>query len=378
MIYPLLYKEENSATGEKSLLGGLTDALSLLVTEEINGEYEILLRYPCNGVWSDHISNSTLIECVTTPELTSTDLFRPYSIDSTINGQLTIRAKHISYDLSKVIIPRRGSSFAVRGIVNYITRDGAGRDAFVGAHPFEITTTMENDESVLITIPNAMSIRHLMMGAPSNIVSVFGGEWEFDNYNAILHSERGVNRGAIVQYAVNMSSFNSSLRTDQTYVVACGLYNNVNEDGIVVELLTRAYDPAAENFYSSWDTPTVKLVDLTDEFDEEPTLSQLESKTVDYCYNHYFEIFEPSLSIDVGVIDLSQTSEQTKAVPIELGDTVKVVNPLYGFSYSARCTKTVFNALTNKYEKAVISTPQKNIAKTIANQQLQLNKLLRR
>ena len=67
--------------------------LECIVTEELNGDYSIQLTLP---------QSETMVEeesIIKVPVPTGTDIFRVYSINTTLNGTKTVNARHISYDM---------------------------------------------------------------------------------------------------------------------------------------------------------------------------------------------------------------------------------------------------------------------------------------
>lgn len=83
-------------------LGGLSDAISCVVTNEINGEYELRMRYPVTG---EHYSELLINYFVmATPGMASAEPFRIYRITRPLNGVVTVYARHLSYDMSGIIV----------------------------------------------------------------------------------------------------------------------------------------------------------------------------------------------------------------------------------------------------------------------------------
>lgn len=87
----------------------LRDAISCTVTEERNGAFELEMVYPITGQHYSSLALRGLILAKPNP-YGEAQYFRIYKISRPINGQVTVNAQHISYDLSG--IPGR----AVRGV----------------------------------------------------------------------------------------------------------------------------------------------------------------------------------------------------------------------------------------------------------------------
>ena len=79
----------------------------------------------------------------------------------------------------------------------------------------------------------------------------------------------------------------------------------------------------------------------------------------------------PKVSLTVSFAQLGQTEEYAgKALleQVDLGDTVRVEFSQLGVSASARCVKTVYNVLLDRYDSVELGDARANIADTIASQ----------
>ena len=80
-------------------IGSLSDAISCMITEERNGEFELEMDYPVNGIRYEEITQRRII--VAKPnKYDDPQPFRIYAISKPINGVITINAAHVSYDLT--------------------------------------------------------------------------------------------------------------------------------------------------------------------------------------------------------------------------------------------------------------------------------------
>ena len=81
--------------------GVLTDTVSCEVTEERNGVFECLLKYPVSGQHYGLITKECIVKAK--PNDTAADqAFRIYRITKPLNGIVAIYGQHISYDLANV------------------------------------------------------------------------------------------------------------------------------------------------------------------------------------------------------------------------------------------------------------------------------------
>ena len=77
-------------------IGCLADAISCIVTECRNGQFELEMTYPITGIRYSDIKLRSIIVAKSTP-YSKAQPFRVYSITRPIDGVVTINAEHISY-----------------------------------------------------------------------------------------------------------------------------------------------------------------------------------------------------------------------------------------------------------------------------------------
>lgn len=129
-MIPVLYAA-NTTDFSSFGLGVLTDTVSCEVTEERNGIFECLLKYPVSGQHYELIAKECIIKAK--PNDTAGDqAFRIYRITKPLNGIVTIYGQHISYDLANVpVLPFSTESHSPQLILSQLlagdTRSRAGR-----------------------------------------------------------------------------------------------------------------------------------------------------------------------------------------------------------------------------------------------------------
>ena len=93
-MIPVLY-EYNETSFTSFGIGALKDTTSCLVTEERNGTYELVLKYPITGSLYSEISKERIVR-VQVNDNKSIQAFRIYRISAPISGIVTVYAQHIS------------------------------------------------------------------------------------------------------------------------------------------------------------------------------------------------------------------------------------------------------------------------------------------
>lgn len=343
----ILYEYTETAFTNNGL-GCLNDATSCVVSETLNGEYELEMEYPVNGI---HYSDIQLRRIIfTKPNSYDREQpFRIYSISKPIGGLVTVNAEHISYDMSG--LPVRGAiehyAWYVKDVFDHINNNS------VYPCPFTFSSDI-TEEKKEISLSKPRSVK-AFLGTDEGLLSLFGGEWEFDRYNAILHKERGQNRGVSIEYGKNLTDVTQDEACSEMYTAVYPYYYQ-EDDGLqrldedVVKILDTTYN-------------NVCVLDLTSEFDEMPTQDQLRDKTQEYIKDN--KLGEPKVSLKVSFIKNPEVIEALQDV--RLGDTVGVKFIKIGVNTTSRCINYEFNVLTEQYNSIGLGEPTKTIVDTMTS-----------
>ena len=188
-------------------LGRMTEALSCIITHEINGEYELRMTYPVTGErYADLAQNEIL--WATPDNVAQKQAFRIYRITRPLNGIVTIYARHIAYDMSGIIVkPCTGASLSAA--LTAIT------GACAPASPFTLTTSRTVATAFELKVPTPLWT--VLGGAEGSLLDIYGGEWEFDNFTATLATEIGSDRGVSVRYGKNLTQLEQDVSIEATY-----------------------------------------------------------------------------------------------------------------------------------------------------------------
>ena len=343
----ILYEYTETAFTNNGL-GCLNDATSCVVSETLNGEYELEMEYPVNGIHYSDIQLRRIIFAKPN-SYDRAQPFRIYSISKPIGGLVTVNAEHISYDMSG--LPVRGAiehyAWYVKDVFDHIKNNS------VYPCPFTFSSDI-TEEKKAISLSKPRSVK-AFLGTDEGLLSLFGGEWEFDRYNAILHKERGQNRGVSIEYGKNLTDVTQDEACSEMYTAVYPYYYQ-EDDGLqrldedVVKILDTTYN-------------NVCVLDLTSEFDEMPTQDQLRAKTQEYIKDN--KLGEPKVSLKVSFIRNPEVIEALQDV--RLGDTVGVKFIKIGVNTTSRCINYEFNVLTEQYNSIGLGEPTKTIVDTMTS-----------
>lgn len=334
-------------------IGALRDCISCTITEERNGSYELEMVYPVGGQHYDALALRGVIKAQPNP-YAEEQLFRVYKISRPINGQVTVNAAHISYDLSGIPVAPYTASTAAQAL------DRIKSQATVDC-PYEFWTDLTTTANFTATVPS--SLRSLLGGIDGSILDVYGGEYEWDNYAVKLHSKRGTDRGVSIRYGKNLTDITQEENCESVYT---GVYPYwADSDGNVKQISTAPIVDVPDSQYSF---TRILLLDISQEYTEQPTDEQLKQYALNYIKAN--KIGVPKVSLKLSYAQLEQTEEYKGKALLErvgLCDTVHVVFERLGVDATAKVIKTVYNVLLDRYDSVELGTPRSNIASTIAS-----------
>lgn len=343
-MIPILYSPTTTSftTGG---IGKLIDAGSCIVTEERNGSYELEMTYPITGHLYDEIKQRSIIFAKPSPAQ-SEQPFRVYRITKPLNKVVTIYAAHISYDLSGIPV-KNFTSQSVQAALTALTTSS------VISNPFTFWSDKTNSGVMEIETPTPC--RTIL----SNILDVYGGEYEFDKYTVKLHSLRGFDNGVSIKYGKNLTDLEQDENCSNVYtgVLPYWTGNDTTVSGSVV------------NAPGTYDFTRILPVDFTSDFEEQPSTAQLDNAATNYISANNIGI--PEVNLTVSFVHLNQTEEYKNLgifERVELGDTIKVEFAAMGVSSTARCVKTVYNTLLERYDNVELGEVKKGLADTISSQ----------
>lgn len=353
---PVLY-ESTESTFETNGLGVLSDTISCQVIEERNGIFEITLEYPLTGIHYQEIKQRRIIFVKPNP-YEDPQPFRIYRITKPLSGRITVYAQHISYDLSGVPVSPF-SSGSVTGALSGLKTNAAV------TNPFSFWTDKTSTGDFAVTAPT--STRTLLGGSDGSILDVFGGEYKFDRWTVRLYNNRGKNSGVSIRYGKNLMD----LQQDENISnVVTGIYPYwLSSEGELTELPEKIV-----NAPGTYDFTRISAIDFSGDFEEAPTEEQLRDRANDYISSNNVGV--PTVSITVEFQPLEQTEEYKDIALLErvnLCDTVNVEYSELGVSATAKCVKTTYDALKDKYISIELGDAKTNIADTIIQQQQEIN-----
>ena len=331
-MIPILY-ESNETEFISNGLGRLRDCIRCEVTEERNGIYECEFEYPVDG---SHYSDITLgrIIAVEHDETGEVEPFDIYSYSRPINGVVTFNACHISYRQRAIVATMTG--------INSLSLALAGLKTAQPSNPFTYYSDMESTGFMGAADGVPRSVRELLGGVEGSILDTYGGEYEWNKFNVNLWRSRGESRDFTIRYGVNMTDFKDDTDYTNSYTAVIPYW--VKDEVIVKGGMVSS---GAIGF---GDRESCIPLDLSDKFENQPTVVQLESAASSYMTSN--QTYMPSRNIKVDFIRLQDSDEYHQFANLQkcrLCDSVKVIFPRYNTEGTFKIVKVVWDVLLERY-----------------------------
>ena len=334
-------------------IGSLADAVSCVVTEERNSAFELEMVYPITGKHYSDIQNRSIIFAKPNP-FDQPQPFRVYRISKPLNGLVTVYAWHISYDLNGIPV-RPFHTYTIDATLSALTTNAAITNNFT------FSTDKPDSMAGEVWTDAPYSARAILGGIEGSVLQTYRGEFKFDRFNVALLTNRGANNGVTLRYGKNIVA----MTQDEDY---SGLYTGVapfwkGED-------TAVYLPETIVFaQGSFGFERILSLDLSGEFDSEPTLDQLRTRAAQYISDNAISTPKDSLDIDYAM-DAAIGS-------VRLCDTVSCVYMALGVQATAKVVKTVYDALLERYKSITLGSIRSNFADAYAAQTQNLTRRIR-
>lgn len=335
-------------------LGRLPDCLSCIVTEERNGVYEIDFEYPITGANYDQIRPGRVIACY---HEDSNDL-QPFDIVAAtkpINGVVEFHGVHISYRLSGHVTSGTNIN-SLTDALDMLTYATPAVGNWNFSADFTSTAFMAAGDGV------PRSIRQMLGGVEGSILDTYGGEYQFDKYNVILHRARGSVTDYVIRYGVNLIDYSDEADYSEAYNAVVPYWIG-DDDGKEVVVKASRVD-SGETMYNGR-TECIPL-DLSDKFETKPTAAQLRTMAASYMTSNQTHL--PSRTISLDFVSLKDSPEYSNLAPLmlcRLCDQIRVVFPAYGMDGLYKIVKTEYDVLKERYQAMELGTLSTSLSEAL-------------
>lgn len=356
-MIPVLYKA-NATNFTTFGIGVLKDCTSCEVTEERNGAYECVFKYPITGAMYKELATERIVKAK--PNDTATDqAFRIYRISTPINGQVTVYAQHISYDL--------GSVAALLWSDENISAPLAMEKVFTNtatAHNFTCQTDYSSAKAFSVSKPQ--SVRACLGGSAGSFLDLWGGEFEWDNFKVIHHQGRGQKTGVVIEYGKNLTDMEHDNENTDVYTDLLPYAVVTAEDGTETAItLPEVLLPITDSTLVQRKT---LIRDFTSYFDDENSATEdgLRAYANNYLKNNPLGTAVPTLTVAFEPL-WKQPEYAAVLERVSLCDTVTIRHSLLGITAKAKVITTVYDTLAEKYVSITLGSAKANLLNTVSS-----------
>lgn len=362
-MIPILYKAD-AVDFLTFGIGALSECTLCEVTEERNGAFECTLKYPVTGMLFAELKNERLIKAK--PNDTSKEqLFRIYRITTPINGIVTIYAQHISYDLSNIAELVWSSGFISPSLAmsRIFTKTAT-------THNFKCSTDFSSAKPFSVSKP--MSVRACLGGVEGSMLDLWGGEYEWDNFNVILHSKRGKDNGVVIEYGKNLTDMEQDNDFTDVYtdILPYAVFSDENTEKVIT--LSEITLPIIDN-------PTRQktlIKDFTEFFEDKASINEnsLRNKAKEFIKVNPLGVETPTLTVAFEPL-WKQPEYSAILERVSLCDTVTIRHSALGITAKSKVIKTVYDALAEKYVSITLGTAKSNFVNTVGDIKTELSEV---
>ena len=360
-MIPVLYPP-NATDFSTFGLGVLTDTISCEVTEERNGVFECLLKYPVSGQHYELITKECIIKAKHN-DTAADQAFRIYRITKPLNGIVTIYGQHISYDLANVpVLPFSTESRSPQLILSQLL---SGDTRFTG------WTDYSDAKAFSVTQPK--SVRACLGGTEGSMLSKWHGEFEWDNFTVKFHSHRGQKTSVVIEYGKNLTALEQDEDNSGVYTALLP-YAVYTPEGSDTETVVTLPEVTLPIMTSEIVRAKTLIMDFSDQFDGVVTEDALRAKANSYIKANPLGATLPTVKVSFEPL-WKQPEYSALLERVNLCDTVTIRHSLLGVSVSAMVIETVYDTLAERYVSISLGQSKSSMITTISEVQSTVDKV---
>lgn len=362
-MIPILYKAD-AVDFSTFGIGALSECTLCEVSEERNGAFECTLKYPITGRLFSELKNERLIKAK--PNDTSEEqLFRIYRITTPINGIVTIYAQHISYDLSNIAELMWSSAMISPSLAmsRLFTKTAT-------THNFKCSTDFSSAKPFSVSKP--MSVRACLGGSEGSMLDLWGGEYEWDNFNVILHTKRGRDNGVVIEYGKNLTDMEQDNDFTDVYtdLLPYAVFSDENTEKVIT--LSEVTLPIVDNPQRN----KTLIKDFTEFFEDKASINEnsLRTKAQSYIKENPLGVETPTLTVAFEPL-WKQPEYSAILERVSLCDTVTIRHSALGITAKSKVIKTVYDSLAEKYVSITLGSAKSNFVNTVGDIKTELSEV---
>lgn len=350
---PIVYAPSAYGDAQQRLFD-LYMATSCICTNEINGEYSLLIEVPIGADHSGDFARGQIITAQIDNEK-EVENFRISDISADITGTMQITAEHISYEYSRMLF----SPF--RSVLANISPEDAFSQAWnglsgkpYGVVPMNYRSIAGEVSGVDIAVETPQYFKAFLF---DTLIKTYGGEmyWRGMTPHWCDKIQDDIWGGRPVFRAIwGINIINISTQKNENAIVPNLLYPYW---GKRTDVATDYQELNSKYVVVDVDGEGEVAVDLTDQFKTRPTTTELQNAALAYIkYNYTQKPF-----------DISYTLQLTEPESIKLGDDVYISVPPLGIADTFEVIRTEYDVLHERMVSVEVGAQKTTLSKTISN-----------
>lgn len=362
MTYPILYSPEHTDFNNLGL-GVMVDTISATVSEELNGKFELELVYQATGSLFKYIVKNGVIKVNTGDQ--ENQLFVIKKVTKPLKGKIGIHAEHVSYITND--LPIKPSTKVVESVAQVALNKMLS--AIADKHPLTAYSDITTISSAEWKVPDFKNPRNILGGVEGSILDQWGGEYQFDNYQIRLTSQRGRYSNTIIAYGRNLTDFEQEESILETYTSIYPYANETSNDSTVLRTLPEFF--VDSEYVDKYPNRRVAMVDFSDKFNDKNPYSEDKLRKFAQSYVKANKVGVPKITMKVSTVDLSGSLDENYNVEevesLHLADTVKVFFEPLGVTAEAKVVGSVWNVLLEQYDSYTLGAKKASFDQWVNN-----------
>ena len=348
---PILYN--NNETSFTSFgLGVLSDCLSCIVTEKLNGKYECEFSYPITGKMYNEIVPDRIIK-VKPNETSNLQLFRIYRNAKPINGIVKFYAQHISYDLATIIVKPLGDWLNMTPTAMLGTIFNTNNSVF--SHSFTAYSDVSGKKNFVSNSPK--SIRKWLGNSEGSILNLFQGEYEFDNFTVKFLQNRGQDNGVKIRYGRNLVDISADINIDSLYDYVYPYV--IDSEGNYKELTEKII-----KIIPNSSRKRILTLDVSNQFEHGETITESMIREAANKIVSESKINEINQNLTVKFVNLRDDPDYAgfeNLETVKMGDFVTVEYSDLGINSKLQVIGTKYDVLKERYESIELGNEKQSL-----------------
>lgn len=328
----------------------LPDATDATVRREINGEYSLSVTLPDGAQYANETALGRAIKA-TVNEAGKEQYFIIKRRTRALTGGFSIYAEHQSYYYNGVCLGAGNPN-----VNGYCSNVFSAMRTYAAPSITGISTwTYSRTSGLRANFPGRDTPMPLMELLKGWLIEAAGGEVVFDGFDAEWVDAQGADNGAAYRYGANLTEMESEDILDG---YASGIYPFWGRQGDENRPLTEITGKVL-NYSGSFPLEVIVPVDLTDQFQTQPSAADLLAAAQAYAAQH--------TPTGVPISIRASRARIGGDIPVDLGDTVTVVNQMWGVNVKTRIFALTFDALRGRVRDVQFGTVNPGFAGAVKN-----------